>query len=119
MSTPDPVPAPAAIPWYKSHVLQGILVAVIAQGILRLKAQFGIDLSQYAAFGLDANGIAMWIMDIISAAALSYAARARVSKPMPAVTANKTQAAAINAVNPAGLPTPVIPPTVKPEGPKI
>lgn len=102
MNTPDPTAPsfPAAIPWYRSHVLQGILVAVIAQGILRLKSQYGIDLSQYAALGLDPNSIANWVIDIISAAALSYSVRARIVKPMPAVTANKTQAAAINAVTP-------------------
>lgn len=112
MNTPTPVPPPpAAIPWYRSHVLQGILVAVIAQGLLRLKTQFGIDLT---LSGIDANSAANWIIDGISAAALAYATRARVSKPMPAVTANKTQAAAINAANPQGLTMPAVPPTLKP-----
>jgi hypothetical protein len=94
MSTPAPLP-PAAAPWYRSAVLQGILVAVIAQGLLRLKTQFGVDLSIY---GLDANGLANWAMDIVSALALSYATRARLTqKAAPQITLTKAKADSLNA----------------------
>lgn len=98
MNTPDPT-QPVAIPWYKSRVLQGILIAVVSQGILRVKQQFGLDLTLY---GVDANSGAAWLLDVISALALAYSTRARISGPMPpVVTTTQPKADAINnLVNP-------------------
>lgn len=91
MNTPAPVVV--AIPWYKSQVLQGLLIAVVSQGILRIKQQFGIDLTIY---GIDANSGAAWLLDVISALAIAYSARARIASPLPQVTATTAQAAALN-----------------------
>lgn len=81
MNSPDPVPQ-TPIPWYKSQILLAILTAVVAQGLLRLKTQFHLDLTLY---GVDANGAANWLMDIISAAAMAWAYHARVAKPLPPI----------------------------------
>lgn len=87
MNTPVPVSAPAPIPWYRSAVLQGLLVAAATQVLLKIKNQYNIDLSVY---GIDASSLASWVLNIISAAALTYAAHGRIAKPLPPVTFRKT-----------------------------
>jgi hypothetical protein len=87
------ITSPAAIPWYRSRILQGLLIAALVQGLGILKRQYHIDLSIY---GLDANSIASWLMDALSAAAIAYAAHARVTLPMPMVTGSRASAQAIN-----------------------
>lgn len=91
MNTPDPVPppTPAAIAWYRSHILQGILTVVVSQVIAKVTAQYHID---FAVLGLDVNSVVEWLMNIISAAAVAYATHARVTKPIPPVTLTKTEA---------------------------
>lgn len=111
MSTPDPVQAPAAVPWYNSQVLRSLLIAVVPQALLRLKTQFGIDLT---TDGVDANMAVNVMMDAISAVAVYWAARARITKPMPTITLTKSQAEAINAVAPPTSPPAKVPPTLKP-----
>ena len=111
MNSPDPVPAtpPAVIPWYKSAVLRGIIAAVVPQLLTRAHKQFGLDLS---LFGVDANMATDWIMDVISAAALAYATKARISKPLPAVAL--TKASAQKAMAQAASPPPADPPPPPP-----
>lgn len=94
---PTPAPAaaapPAAIPWYKSAVLRGILVCVIAQIGARVKAKYHIDFEMY---GVTADSAAQWVLDTLSAAAIAYAAHGRVARPLPIVTRTRAAAAAIN-----------------------
>jgi hypothetical protein len=85
---------PAAIPWYKSHVLRALLTIALSQGIARLQSKFHIDVSLY---GIGVNDMVSFLMDAISGVALAWAAKARVTMPQPTITATKTQAAAINA----------------------
>lgn len=86
MNTPDPVPNPStpptSIPWYQSAVLKGLLIAALTQLLVQLKHKYNIDLSVY---GVDVNDIAVWLMNIVGAAAVAYAAHGRVSKPLPQV----------------------------------
>lgn len=93
---------PAAIPWYNSTILRGILTIVVTQVIGRLQSQYHIDTT---LLGLSVNDFVSWIMDIISAAALAYMARGRVSQKVSSIITT-TQAAAdkINSDNPAGVP---------------
>lgn len=90
-----------AIPWYKSAVLRGLLIAVSTQVIDKVQAHYHMNLS---IFGLDAQDIADWVLDVISAAAAAYAVHGRVSKPAPTVTLTKAAADAVNS-------TPVSPDT--------
>lgn len=92
-SDPTANAAPAAIPWYKSHILQGILTVVVTQVIAKVASLYHID---FAVLGLDVNSIVEWLMNIISAAAVAYATHARVTKPIPPVTLTKTEAAKAN-----------------------
>lgn len=88
MSTSDPL-APAAIPWYRSAVLRGILTIIVTQLISRITAQYHIDAS---LFGLNIADVVNWLMDAISAGAAAYAVHGRVAKPVPPVTLTKTDA---------------------------
>lgn len=92
---PDPITnaAPVAIPWYKSHILQGILTVVVTQLIAKVTSLYHID---FAVLGLDVNSIVEWLMNIISAAAVAYATHARVTKPIPLVTLTKIGADKVN-----------------------
>jgi len=94
--------APVAIPWYKSAVLKGIIIAVLTQVLDKIQIRYHMNLS---VFGLDAQVIADWAMDAISAAAMGYAAHARVVKPSPVVTLTKAKADAVN-IQPPPLATP-------------
>jgi hypothetical protein len=89
----DDTTAPVAIPWYKSAVLRGILIAVLTQVLDKIQIRYHMNLS---LFGLNAQDIADWVMDGISGAAITYAAHARVVKPSPVVTTTKAKADAIN-----------------------
>jgi hypothetical protein len=85
--------APAAIPWYKSAVLRGILVAVVTQIIGKVQAKYHIDVT---TFGLNINDLVGWLMDLISAAAAAYAFHGRLVKPLPDITLTKAAAVAVN-----------------------
>lgn len=85
---------PAAIPWYKSTVLRGILTIVVTQVIGRVQSEYHIDTE---VLGLGVNEIVTWLMNMLSAAALAYIAHARVTqKTAPAVTATQSQADKVN-----------------------
>ena len=102
--------APAAIPWYHSAILRGILAAFFTQILARIASTYHIDLSLW---GLNVDTCVQIALDGISAAALAYATHARTVKPIPQVTLTKSTADAINA---AAAPGSVDPPTtgVKP-----
>lgn len=99
MSTPqeNAVPAPAAIPWYKTAVIRGILVAFFTQVLAGVARKYHMDIAALSAIGLDANTLTEITLDGIGAAAGAYALHGRVVKPLPAVTLTKKQADAINA----------------------
>lgn len=102
-----------AIPWYRSAVLQGILTALAAQLLARVKAKYHLD---FAVYGVTADAAAQWALDAISAAAIAYAAHGRVAKPLPALTLTRGAANAANAADPS-TPAPVpapSPPATKP-----
>jgi hypothetical protein len=96
---------PAAIPWYRSNVLRGILVATIAG----IASRFHLT----AKFAPDASQIADTLLDLVSLAGAAYAAQARVRKPMPVVTTTKAQAEAINNAPAPPVLTEVVPPKKK------
>ena len=73
---------PDSIPWYKSAVLRGILIATVSQVLLRIKTKFNLDLS---AYGVDANSATELLLEAISAASLAYAAHGRIAKPNPPI----------------------------------
>lgn len=107
MSTPqeNAIPAPAAVPWYKTAVIRGILIAAFTQIIAGIARKLHMDVAALAAFGLDANTLTEIALDGISTAAAAYAIHGRVVKPLPAVTLTKKQAdvenaAAVNKVDP-------------------
>lgn len=84
MNSPDPVPP--TLPWYRSPVLKGILIAVCAQVLLKVQRKWGIDLSQY---GIDATALAEWVLNIVAGAALTWAAHSRITSPIQPVTLRK------------------------------
>lgn len=94
----DDTTPPVAAPWYKSAVFRGILLILVTQAIARLHKGLGIDVS---AFGLDANSIVDWLLDIASMAGGYYALHARVAKPLPQITLTQKAANAVNASSPA------------------
>jgi hypothetical protein len=101
MSTPQeqvtPAAPPAAIPWYKTAVIRGILIAAFTQLLAGVARKFHMDVGALAAIGLDPNTLTEIALDGISAAAAAYAVHGRVVKPLPAVTLTKKQADAVNA----------------------
>lgn len=97
MSDTDP---PAAIPWYQSNVMRGIVAGAVAQVIARAESRFGVHLIP----GADVE-IVSWIMDGISAAAIWYTAHARVTqKAAPAVVLTKQKAEDLNTAAKAAQP---------------
>jgi hypothetical protein len=101
MSTPQenavPSTQPAAIPWYKTAVIRGILVAVFTQLLAGVARKFHMDIGALAAIGLDANTLTEITLDGIGAAAAAYALHGRVVKPLPAVTLTRAKADELNA----------------------
>lgn len=94
---------PAAAPWYKSKILQGILTIVVTQLIGKLQTLYHFD-TTLLGFGI--NDIVAWLMDVISAAAAFYATHARITqKAVPIMTGTQSTADQINTDNPAGAPT--------------
>lgn len=105
---------PAAIPWYNSVVLRGIVTIVVTQIVSRLQQQYHIDTT---VLGFGVNDIVSWIMDVISAGALAYMTHGRVvQKSSPVITASQSAADIINIANPAGAAhaTPIVTPDSKP-----
>lgn len=89
-----------AVAWYRSRILQGLLTVLVTQMISRVQAQYHLDL---AVMGFGVNDIVSWLMDLISAAALTYAAHARVAPSVPippVVTLTKSEADKVNLVPP-------------------
>lgn len=74
-------------PWYKSQILQGLIVAVVTQ----LLAHSGLAASITPAQAVD---VVNWILEGLSAAGAAYAARARVVGPVHPITGSKTAQAA-------------------------
>lgn len=98
MSDPTPVVVPVT-PWYKSQILQGILVAVITQLVAHSNLA-GIVTSDQVA------GVVNWILEGISAAAAAYAARARIVGPVHPIAGTKTAQNAALAKLSESTPTP-------------
>lgn len=107
MSTPQPVTPPAAIPWYKSAVFRGFLIAFFSQVIARVASKYHIDVATLTAFGINADLLTQMALDGIATAAGAYALHGRATKALPAVTLTKKQADAEN----AAAAQPVDPPT--------
>lgn len=83
-------PMPAAIPWYKSTVLRGVLTIVVTQIVNYLQGHFHIDAQ---VLGLSVNDVVGWMMDVISAGALAYMTHGRITqKAAPAITATQSKA---------------------------
>lgn len=86
--------SPVAIPWYKSDIMRGIVTGVVAQLIAKLQAKFHLDL---AAWGLSDGTIVTIVMDGITALAIAYTARARLTqKSAPSITLTAKKAETIN-----------------------
>ena len=101
---------PAAMPWYRSTVLRGVLTILVTQILSKVQAQYHIDSS---VLGLNVTDMVSWLMDLISAGALAYMTHGRVTqKATPTITGTQSGADAINVLNPAGAPTnaPTTPP---------
>lgn len=97
----DKVP-PAAIPWYNSTVLRGILTIIVTQLVGRLQTQYHIDTT---VLGLGVNDIVGWVMDLFSAGALAYMTRGRLrQKASSIITGTQSAADQINIDNPSGAP---------------
>jgi hypothetical protein len=103
MNTPV---TPAAIPWYKSQVLRGIVLAILTQVIARIQSYYHIDMT---VFGLSADNVTGWTLDVISAAAAAWAIRARAAKPNPPLVSSQAKADAATVA--ASLETPNAPST--------
>lgn len=88
---------PAAIPWYKSGVFRGFLVAAFSQVIARVASKYHLDVSALAAAGVNPDVLAQIVLDGISTMAGAYALHARATKPMAAIVLTKKRADAINA----------------------
>jgi hypothetical protein len=108
MNSPDPVP-PAVIPWYKSTILRGILIAFATQLIDKIQIRYHMNLS---LFGLNAQDVADWAMDAISAGAMAWAVKGRVVGPVPPVALNKAAAQAANSCSSTTPDSPAQPPKV-------
>lgn len=94
----DTIPAPpAAIPWYKTAVIRGILIAFFTQVIARVAGRYHIDIAGLSALGINADMLAQMTLDGISAMAGAYAIHGRVIKPLPAVTLTQKKADVENA----------------------
>ncbi len=79
---PQP-PAAAPIPFWKSPVLVGIATAAAAQVIARVQSKFHVDLSVY---GVNANDLANYALDLVSGLAVTWAAHARATSTIAPVT---------------------------------
>lgn len=82
---------PDNIPWYKSNVLRGIAVSLIA-GIL---ARFHIT----AQFAPNAGAIVDTGLDLITLGSAAFAAYSRVKHPLPAITSTQAKADIANGVS--------------------
>ena len=92
MTDTDTPPVPVT-PWYKSQILQGLIVAVVAQLLAHLGLAKIITSDQ-------AVQIVNWGLQGLSALAAAYAARARVVGPVHPIAGTKTAQAAIAAATP-------------------
>lgn len=90
-------PTPTTIPWYKSQILQGLIVAVVAQVLAH---------SGLAAVITPDQGVAIvnWILEALSAGAAAYAARARVVGPVHPIAGTQTAKNALAAAGEPGRP---------------
>lgn len=101
MSTPQdhvqPSNLPAAIPWYKSAVFRGFLIAFFTQVIARVASKYHIDVAVLTEFGINADLLTQMALDGIATMAGAYALHARATKAMPAITVTRKQADVANA----------------------
>lgn len=94
MSTPDPV-TPAAIPWYQSTMLRGLVVILVSQAVARVQSQFHLDVP--GALGLTVNDLVNAAMDALALFGAGLVVHGRVTqKAAPVITATRTGAAKIN-----------------------
>lgn len=78
---------PVAIPWYKSRILQMLLLAGVTKGV----GYFHLPLDEATQ-----AQIVGWIIEGLGWGSLIYAGYSRTKHPTPQITANKAQAVAIN-----------------------
>jgi hypothetical protein len=97
--------APAAIPWYKSHILQMLCVAAVTRALVHFHIADTFSSADIALFVDN-------VLDAIGAASLGYAAYSRTKHPTPAVTTTQAKADVVNSVG-----TPAIAPVPLPEKP--
>lgn len=108
--TLQPTP-PAAIPWYHSAILRGILAAFFTQVIAGVNRKYHVDLN---VWGLDVSTCTEIALNGLSTIALAYAFHARTVKPIPAVTFTKSKADALNAAQASDAVAPPVPVSVDP-----
>jgi hypothetical protein len=91
MNTPDPVPTPpAAIPWYQSAVIRGVIISVLTQvlALTHLSKKFSGD---------QVAGIVDLALQGLAIASAVYAGNARLTqKAAPVVVLTPTKAAKLN-----------------------
>lgn len=88
--TTQPAAVPDSIPWYRSKILVGVLTAIAAQVLSRVQAKYHVDASVY---GINANDLATWALDAISALGAGLAVHGRATqKAAPAITLTKPPA---------------------------
>jgi hypothetical protein len=97
VTTQDQV-TPTAIPWYQSKIMRGIVIGFALQIINKVQTKFQVDVS---AFGFSANELAQYVLDLFTAAAVAYTAKARIKQEAaPQVVLTKNKADVINAQAP-------------------
>jgi hypothetical protein len=77
-------------PWYKSQILQGIIIAVVAQALTHSGLISIITPDQGVA-------VVNYCLESLSFAAAAYAARARLVGPVHPIAGTKTAQAAVDA----------------------
>ena len=87
------------IPWWQSKILQGLLVAVVTQGLAHSGLAGVITTDQ----GVQ---IINWILEGVSGLAAGYAAHARITSPVPPIAGTKTAKAATDGATAAPLAKP-------------
>jgi hypothetical protein len=85
---------PAAIPWYQSKVLQGVVTGLVAQVVSKVQAKYNFDIT---VLGITVNDLVSGVMDLITLVAVGWTARARLTqKTSPQIVASQPKADSIN-----------------------
>lgn len=79
---------PTAIPWYQSHTIRALLVAVLSQVLVLFKPTQNL--------APQAQPLVDSLLEIITICAAGWAGHARVTKPLPDIVATQAAATAIN-----------------------